>query len=79
VSETESSLRSTASGHRDGAASNPALRPVCPQRQGAGSPEVRAPAPQSPFDVTRHGYTVGTAVLDAVLSASAGPTAVVLR
>jgi hypothetical protein len=35
-------------------------------------------APQSPFDVTRRGYTVGTAVLDAVLSASAGPTAVVL-
>jgi hypothetical protein len=28
--------------------------------------------------VTRRGYTVGTAVLDAVLSASAGPTAVVL-
>jgi hypothetical protein len=38
---------------------------------------VPALAP-SPFDVTRRGYTDGTAALDAVLSASAGPTAVVL-
>jgi arginase len=39
---------------------------------------MRALAPESPFDVTRRGYTVGTAILDVVLSASAGPTAVVL-
>jgi hypothetical protein len=51
---------------------------VCPQWQGAGSSEVRALAPQSPIGVTRRGYTVGTAVLDAVLSASGGPTTVVL-
>lgn len=38
---------------------------------------MRALAPESPFDVTRRGFAVGTAVLDAVRPASAGPTDVV--
>jgi hypothetical protein len=79
VSETESARRSTASGHRSGAASNPALRLVCLQWQGAGSSDARAGAGVPSRRAPAPGYSVGTAVLDAVQPASAGPTAVVLE
>jgi hypothetical protein len=65
-------------GRRNWRGEQPSAAAGVPQWQGAGSSEVRALAPQSPFDVARRGYTVGTTVLDAVVSASAGPTAVVL-
>jgi hypothetical protein len=77
ISETNSSRRSTASGDETSAASNPVPRLVCPQRQGAGSSDVRAPAPESQFDEARRSYAIGTAVLDAVVPASAGRTPVV--
>lgn len=56
---------------RDGAN----LRLLWPQWQGAGTPLVEAAASEFPFDVARRGYTVGTAVLEAVLPPHDGPTA----
>ncbi|MFJ3777234.1 arginase family protein [Streptomyces sp. NPDC090075] len=53
------------------------LRLVWPQWQGAGSSAVRQLAPEFPFDVARRGYTVGSAVLEAVLPPHDGPTATV--
>ena len=53
------------------------LRLVWPQWQGAGSTSVRDLASEFPFDVARRGYTVGSAVLDAILPATDGPTATV--
>jgi len=53
------------------------LRLVWPQWQGAGSSSVRGLLPEFPYDVGRRGYTVGTAVLSAVLPPADGPTAVV--
>lgn len=53
------------------------LRLVWPQWQGAGSSSVRALAPEFPFDVARRGYAVGTQILQAILPAHDGPTAVV--
>lgn len=53
------------------------LRLVWPEWQGAGTSSVRALVPEFPFDVARRGYAVGTAVLQAVLPAHAGPTATV--
>jgi len=43
------------------------LRLVWPQWQGAGTSSVRELAPEFAFGVTRRGYAVGSAVLDAVL------------
>jgi arginase len=51
------------------------LRLLCPQWQGAGTSSVRALAPEFPLDVARRGYAVGSAVLEAVLGAHDGPTA----
>ena len=53
------------------------LRLVWPQWQGAGSTSVRDLAPEFPFDVARRGYTVGSAVLDAILPPTDGPSATV--
>src|SRR5262249_40278268 len=53
------------------------LRLVWPQWQGAGSSSVRSLAPEFPFEVARRGYAVGTTVLQAILPAHDGPTAVV--
>src|ERR671933_803915 len=53
------------------------LRLLCPQWQGCGTSSVRELAAEFPFDVARRGYAVGSAVLDAVLPASDGPTATV--
>jgi arginase len=53
------------------------LRLVCPQWQGAGTSSVRELAAEFPFDVARRSYAVGSAVLDAVLPRTEGPTAVV--
>ena len=53
------------------------LRLVWPQWQGAGSTSVRALLTEFPFDVARRGYTVGSAVLAAVLPPAQGPTVVV--
>lgn len=53
------------------------LRLIWPEWQGAGSTSVEALAPEFPFDVARRAYTVGTDVLQAVLPAHDGPTAVV--
>jgi hypothetical protein len=44
------------------------LRLVWPQWQGAGTESIRSLAPEFPFDVARRGYSVGTKVLQAVLS-----------
>ncbi|MEU6192196.1 arginase family protein [Streptomyces sp. NPDC047061] len=54
-----------------------ALRLVWPQWQGAGAAIVKELAPEFPLDVARRGYTVGTAVLQAVLPPHEGPTATV--
>jgi arginase len=53
------------------------LRLVWPQWQGAGSESIRSLAPEFPFEVARHRYSVGTRVLQAVLPERNGPTAVV--
>jgi hypothetical protein len=50
---------------------------VCPQRQGDGSSDVRALAPEFQFDEARRSYAIGMAVLGAGVPASAGRTAVV--
>jgi arginase len=53
------------------------LRLLYPQWQGAGTSSVRVLASEFPFDVARRGYAVGSAVLEAILPPSDGPTAVV--
>ncbi|MEH3075676.1 MAG: arginase family protein [Quadrisphaera sp.] len=53
------------------------LRLVWPQWQGAGSTSVTALLPDLPLAEARRSYTVGTAVLQAVLPPHDGPTAVV--
>lgn len=53
------------------------LRMVWPEWQGAGSTSIREFLPELPFDVARRAYTTGTAVLQAILPAHDGPTAVV--
>jgi len=50
------------------------LRLLWPQWQGAGTSSVAALAPEFPLYVARRGYTVGTAVLEAVLPPHDGPT-----
>ena len=50
------------------------LRLVWPQWQGGGTVSVRELASEFPFDIGRRGYTVGSAVLDAVLPPHDGPT-----
>ena len=63
--------RSADSARGDGAH----LRLLCPQWQGAGTSSVRDLASEFPIDVARRGYTVGSAVLEAVLPRHDGPTA----
>lgn len=53
------------------------LRLVWPQWQGAQAATVAELAAEFPAAVARRGYTVGTAVLQAVLPAHEGPTAIV--
>lgn len=53
------------------------LRLVWPQWQGAGTSSVRELMPDFPFETARRGYSVGTAVLQAVLPEHNGPTAIV--
>ena len=53
------------------------LRLVCPQWQGAGTASVSELASEFPFEVARRGYAVGSAVLQAVLPSTDGPTAMV--
>ncbi len=53
------------------------LRLVWPQWQGAGSSSIEAFAGDLPFEVARRGYSVGTAVLQAILPPRVGPTVVV--
>lgn len=53
------------------------LRLIWPQWQGAGTSSVAAFASEFPLNVARRGYTVGTAVLEAVLPPHHGPTAAV--
>jgi len=53
------------------------LRLVCPQWQGAGTSSVQELAAEFPFEVARRGYAVGSAVLQAVLPSTGGPTALV--
>jgi arginase len=53
------------------------LRLLYPQWQGAGTSSVRALASEFPFDVARRGYAVGSAILEAILPPSDGPTAIV--
>jgi arginase len=62
---------------RDPITAGPHLRLVWPQWQGAGTESVRALAPEFPFDIARRGYSVGTKVLQAVLPANDGATAIV--
>jgi arginase len=50
------------------------LRLVWPQWQGAGTSSVAELAAEFPFDVARRGYSVGSAVLEAVLPPHDGPT-----
>ena len=50
------------------------LRLLWPQWQGAGISSVAELAAEFPLDVARRGYAVGSAVLQAVLSAHDGPT-----
>jgi arginase len=66
-------LGTSAGGDGDGVT----LRLVWPQWQGAGTSSVRSLAAEFPFDVARRGYTVGSAVLEAVLPPHDGPTAAV--
>ncbi|MFI6339825.1 arginase family protein [Streptomyces sp. NPDC050535] len=60
-----------------GSASTSTLRLVWPQWQGAGPDVVRALFPEVPLDEAHRGYAVGTTVLEAVLPAHDGPSAVV--
>jgi arginase len=53
------------------------LRLVWPQWQGAGVESVRQFFAEVPFEDARRGYAVGAAVLNAVLPAHTGPTALV--
>ena len=53
------------------------LRLVWPQWQGAGRDGVAALLPGFPLDEARRGYTIGTRVLEAILPAHDGPTAIV--
>ena len=55
----------------------PTLRLVWPQWQGAGVESVRELFSEVPFEEARRGYAVGAAVLNAVLPAHSGPTALV--
>jgi arginase len=55
----------------------PTLRLVWPQWQGASVEAVRTLFPEVPLEEARRGYAVGAAVLNAVLPAHSGPTAVV--
>jgi arginase len=55
----------------------PTLRLVWPQWQGASVDAVRTLFSEVPLEEARRGYAVGTAVLNAVLPAHAGPTALV--
>jgi hypothetical protein len=71
VSGTQTSMISSAGGDRG------TLRLLCPQWQGAGTSSVQALASEFPFDVARRGYAVGSAVLEAILPPSDGPTAIV--
>ena len=53
------------------------LRLVWPQWQGAGVESIREFFSEVPFEEARRGYAVGAAVLNAVLPAHSGPTALV--
>src|SRR6266487_214111 len=53
------------------------LRLVWPQWQGAGVESIREFFAEVPFEDARRGYAVGAAVLNAVLPAHSGPTALV--
>ena len=53
------------------------LRLVWPQWQGAGVESIRELFSEVPFEEARRGYAVGAAVLNAVLPAHTGPTALV--
>src|SRR6266566_2605784 len=53
------------------------LRLYFPQWQGAGVESVRTLFSEVPFEEARRGYAVGAAVLNAVLPAHSGPTALV--
>ena len=55
----------------------PTLRLIWPQWQGAGVESVRELFSEVPFEEARRGYAVGAAVLNAVLPAHSGPTALV--
>ena len=55
----------------------PTLRLVWPQWQGASVEAIRELFPEVPFEEARRGYAVGAAVLNAVLPAHSGPTALV--
>ena len=55
----------------------PTLRLVWPQWQGAGVESIREFFSEGPFEEARIGYAVGAAVLNAVLPAHHGPTALV--
>jgi arginase len=55
----------------------PTLRLVWPQWQGASMEAVRTLFQEVPLEEARRGYAVGAAVLNAVLPAHSGPTAVV--
>src|SRR5690625_7177103 len=53
------------------------LRLVWPQWQGAGRQNVGLLLPALPEEAARHGYVAGARLLDAILTAHAGPTAAV--
>lgn len=53
------------------------LRLIWPQWQGGGTASIEAFAPEFPLPVARRGYSVGTAVLEAILPPHDGPTACV--
>src|SRR5215467_10925938 len=55
----------------------PTLRLVWPQWQGGGVESIRTQFSEVPFEEARRGYAVGAAVLNAVLPAHRGPTALV--
>ncbi|UQN29163.1 arginase family protein [Brachybacterium kimchii] len=50
------------------------LRLVWPQWQGAGRENVTSLLPEFPAPVARHGYVVGSRILDAIIPAHDGPT-----
>ncbi|GAA2026717.1 arginase family protein [Agromyces tropicus] len=62
-------------GARAAASAGTTLRLVWPSWQGAGAASVEHFASEFPLDVARRGYSVGTAVLEAVLGPHDGPTA----